>query len=68
MIITMHLSYNDVVAVAALAVVIGFIAAVIAGDSSPTFAVALIAFLLTGAFSFFRLWRDLIFKRKRQGV
>ena len=57
MIIPMHSSYNDVIAVAALAVVVGFIAAVIAGDSSPTFAIAVIAFLLTGAFSFFRLWR-----------
>ena len=44
MIITMHSSYNDVVAVAALAVVMGFMAAVIAGDSSPTFAIAVIAF------------------------
>ena len=38
---------------AVIAVVVGFLAAVIAGDSSPNFPVAVIAFLLTGTFLFF---------------
>jgi hypothetical protein len=49
-------SYNAVIAVALMAVVVAFIAAVIADDSSP-FPIAVIAFLLTGAFLSFRLWR-----------
>ena len=49
-------SYNAVIAVALMAVVVGFMAAVIADDSSP-FPIAAIAFLLTGAFLSFRLWR-----------
>ena len=53
---TIRPSYNAVVAVALMAVVVGFMAAVIGDDSSP-FPIAVIAFLLTGAFLSFRLWR-----------
>ena len=53
---TISPSYNAVIAVALMAVVVAFIAAVIADDSSP-FPIAVIAFLLTGAFLSFRLWR-----------
>jgi len=53
---TIRPSYNAVIAVALMAVVVAFIAAVIADDSSP-FPIAAIAFLLTGAFLSFRLWR-----------
>ncbi len=53
---TIRPSYNAVIAVALMAVVVAFIAAVIADDSSP-FPTAAIAFLLTGAFLSFRLWR-----------
>ena len=52
---TIRPSYNAVIAVALMAVVVAFIAAVIADDSSP-FPIAAIAFLLTGAFLSFRLW------------
>jgi hypothetical protein len=48
--------YDAVIAVGPIALVVGFIAAVIAGDSSP-FPIAAIVFLLTGAFLSFRLWR-----------
>ena len=50
---TIRPSYNAVIAVALMAVVVAFIAAVIADDSSP-FPIAVIAFLLTGSI---RLWR-----------
>ncbi len=53
---TIHPSYNALIAVALMAIVVGFIAAVIADDSSP-FPIAAIAFLLTVAFLSFRLWR-----------
>ena len=53
---TISPSYNAAIAVALMAVVVAFIAAVIADDSSP-FPIAVIAFLLTGAFLSFRLWR-----------
>jgi hypothetical protein len=57
---TLRLYYDAVIAVALMAVVAiicGFIAAGIAGDNAPNFPIAAIAFLLTGAFLFFRLWR-----------
>ena len=56
---TLRLYYDAVIAVALMAVVAivcGFIAAVITGDSSPNFPVAAIALLLIGAFIFLRLW------------
>jgi hypothetical protein len=53
---TIRPSYNAVIAVVLTAIVVGFIAAVIADDSSP-FPIAAIAFLLTGAFLSIRLWR-----------
>ena len=55
---TLRLYYDAVIAVALMAVVViacGIIAAVITGDSSPNFPVA-IALLLIGAFIFLRLW------------
>lgn len=58
---TFRLYYDAVIAVALMAVVAiacGFIAAVITGGRPPNFPVAAIAFLLTGAFLFFRLWRN----------
>jgi fructose-specific phosphotransferase system IIC component len=58
---TIRLYYDAFIAVAIMAVVAiicGFIAAVIAGDSSPSLFVAAIAFLLTGAFWFLRIWRN----------
>jgi hypothetical protein len=42
-----------------VAVVCGLVAAVITGGSPPNFPVAAVAFLLTGAFLFLRLWRKL---------
>jgi hypothetical protein len=56
---TLRLYYDAVIAVALMAVVAiicGFITAVITGDR-PNLPIAAIAFLLTGAFLFFRLWR-----------
>lgn len=58
MVSTLRLYYDAVIAVALMAVVViacGIIAAVITGDSSPNFPVA-IALLLIGAFIFLRLW------------
>jgi hypothetical protein len=58
---TIRLYYDAVIAVALMTVfatVCGFIAAVITGGSPPNFPVAAIAFLLTGAVLFFRLWRN----------
>jgi LPXTG-motif cell wall-anchored protein len=58
---TIRLYYDAVIAVALMAVVAiicGFIAALTTGDSPPNFLVAAIAFLLTGAVLFFRLWRN----------
>ena len=60
MVSTLRLYYDAVIAVALMAVVAiicGFITAVITGDNSPNLPIAAIAFLLTGAFLFFRLWR-----------
>ena len=57
---SLRLYYDAVIAVALMAVVAiicGFIAAAITGDNTPNFPIAAIAFLLTGAFLFFRLWR-----------
>ena len=59
MVSTLRLYYDAVIAVALMAVVAiicGFIAAVITGGSPPNFPVAAIAFVLTGAFIFLRLW------------
>jgi hypothetical protein len=56
---TLRLYYDAVLAVALMAVVAiicGLIAGVITADSSPNFPVAVIAFLLIGAFIFLRLW------------
>jgi hypothetical protein len=58
---TIRLYYDAVIAVALMAVVAiicGSVAAVITGGSPPNLPVAAIAFLLTGAFLFSRLWRD----------
>ena len=55
---TFRLCYDAVIAVALMAVVAivcGFIAAVITGDSSPNFPVATIVFVLICAFIFLRL-------------
>jgi hypothetical protein len=57
MVSTIRPYYDAVIAVGPIAVVVGFIAAVITGDSSPNFPIAAIAFLLTGAFLFSRLWQ-----------
>ena len=56
MVSTLRLYYDAHIAVALMAVVVGFMAAIIGDDSSP-FPIAVIAFLLTGAFLSFRLWR-----------
>ena len=59
MVSTLRLYYDTVIAVALMAVVAiicGFITAVITGGSSPNLPIAAIAFLLTGAFLFSRLW------------
>ena len=56
---TLRLYYDAVIAVALMAVVAivcGFIAAVITGDSWPNFPVATIAFVLICAFIVLRLW------------
>ena len=61
MVTTVRLYYDAVIAVALMAVVaiiFGFVAAVITGGSPPNFPVAAIAFVLTGAVLFFRLWRN----------
>jgi hypothetical protein len=58
---TVRLYYDAVIAVALMAVVAiicGFVAAVITGGSPPNFPVAAIAFVLTGAVLFVRLWRN----------
>jgi protein-S-isoprenylcysteine O-methyltransferase Ste14 len=52
---------RTVVAIALMAVfaiVCGFVAAVITGGSPPNFTITGVAFLLAGAFWFFRLWRN----------
>ena len=61
MVTTVRLYYDAVIAVALMAVVAiicGFVAAVITGGSPPNFPVAAIAFVLAGAVIFFRLWRN----------
>ncbi len=61
MVPTIRLYYDAVIAVALMAVVAiicGFVASVITGSSPPNFPVAGIAFVLTGAVLFFRLWRS----------
>jgi uncharacterized oligopeptide transporter (OPT) family protein len=58
---TIRLYYDAVIAVALMTVVAavcGFVAAMITGSSPPSFPVAAIAFLLTGAVLFFRLWHN----------
>jgi hypothetical protein len=58
---TIRLYYDAVVAVSLMtvvAIISGFVASAITGGSPPNFLVAGIAFLLTGAVLFFRLWRS----------
>jgi hypothetical protein len=58
---TIRLYYDAVIAVALMvvvAIICGFIAAAITGGSPPNLPVAAIAFLLTGAVLFLRLWRN----------
>jgi hypothetical protein len=58
---TVRLYYDAVIAVALMtvvAIICGFVASVITGGSPPNFPVAAIAFVLTGAILFFRLWRN----------
>ena len=55
---TIRLYYDVVIAVGPMAVVAGFFAAVIAGDSSP-FPIAAIVFALTGGVMFFCFRRNL---------
>lgn len=58
---TLRHYFDALVAVALMcvvAIVCGFIASVIIGDSPPNFAVAGIAFVLTGVFLFLRLVRQ----------
>jgi hypothetical protein len=58
---TVRLYFDAVIAVALMtvvAVICGFVASVITGGSPPNFPVAAIAFVLTGAVLFFRLWRN----------
>jgi hypothetical protein len=58
---TIRLYFDAVIAVALMtvvAIICGFVAAAITGGSPPNFPVAAIAFLLTGAVLFFRLWRN----------
>ena len=60
MVTTIRLYFDAFIAVAlmaVIAVICGFIAALITGGSPPNFPVMGIAFLLTGAFLVFRLWR-----------
>ena len=60
MVSTLRLYYEAFIAIALMAVVAiicGFIAAAIIGGNTPNFPIAAIAFLLTGAFLFLRLWR-----------
>ena len=62
MVSTLRIHYDAVIAVALMgivAVVWGFIAAVITGDTSPNLPVAAIALLLIGAFIFLQLWSRL---------
>jgi ABC-type iron transport system FetAB permease component len=57
---TLRLYYDALIAVALMvvvAIICGFIAAGITGANAPNFPIAAIAFLLTGAFLVFRLWR-----------
>jgi hypothetical protein len=57
---TFRLYFNALVAVALMivvAIVCGFIASVIIGDSPPNFPVAGSAFVVTGLILFLRLWR-----------
>lgn len=59
MVSTIRFYYDAIIAVAlmaVLAIICGFIAAVITGGSPANFSVAASAFLLTGAFLFSRLW------------
>ena len=59
MVSTIRFYYDAIIAVALMvmvAIICGFIAAVTIGGSPPNFLVAAIAFLLTGAFLFFRVW------------
>jgi LPXTG-motif cell wall-anchored protein len=59
---TLRIYYDAVIALALMgvvAIICGFIAAVITGDNSPNFPIAAIAFVLTGGFMFLRLRRDL---------
>ena len=61
MVSSLRLYYDAVIAVtlmAVVAIICGFIAAAITGDNAPNFPIAAIAFLVTGAFLFFRLWRN----------
>ena len=58
---TIRLYYDTVIAIALMAVfaiVCGFVASLITGGSPPNFTITGIAFLLAGAVSFFRLWRN----------
>jgi len=58
---TIRLYFDALIAVATMvvvAVVCGFIASVIIGDSPPNFPVAGIAFVITGLVLFVRLWRS----------
>ena len=60
MVSTLRLYYDALIAVALMvvvAIICGFIAAGSTGANAPNFPIAAIAFLLTGAFLFFRLWR-----------
>jgi glucose dehydrogenase len=57
---TIRLYFETLIAVATMvvvAIVCGFIASVIIGDSPPNFPVAGIAFVVTGLVLFLRLWR-----------
>ena len=61
MVSTIRLYYDAVIAVALMtvvAIICGFVASVITGGSPPNFPVAAIAFALTGAVLFLRLWRN----------
>jgi protein-S-isoprenylcysteine O-methyltransferase Ste14 len=58
---TIRLYFDALIAVATMivvAVVCGFVASVIIGDSPPNFPVAGIALVLTGLVLFLRLWRS----------
>ena len=57
---TIRLYFDALIAVglmAVVAVLCGFIAALITGGNPPHFPTMAVAFLLTGAFLFLRLWR-----------